>query len=504
MFSAATKTDSVSGETFTEAVFTTVGNTNWTVPAGVTSISAVVIGGGGGGIASTSGGCGGGGGDLRTYNNLAVTPGETLTITVGSQGLAGGGPTAGGISRIRRGGTDLLVAAGGGAGTISGSGAKNGTSTTIGGSVAGGDGGTSPNTTTSATSGGGGAGGYTGAGGNGGASTGSGASSADGGGGGGGGGGSSDEAGNGGGGNVFGLGPAGSGGAGSSSNGFSATGGSYGDGLLGNSTAFNSFTNVPRGSPFGGAGGGADNSVESGNGGQGVIRVIWPGTTRQFPSTNAWMSEQITTVTNLQNTNNGSVVIPGSAQAGDLAILTRGGGTNNVQVTPAGWTLIDGYTGLTPINYVWYRILQAGDAGTSITVTPAITTNPFNELTIFRRTVAAGGPISSVSISSLSKIVNTSGIQTQTLNMPSGLSIAMACQAVTDLSFHQSFSYFTGGMAGVGNVEPSAVFPSSPATRLLMTRFRIYDKTPVASQVQATTQIVYGGTVSIAFAIGVN
>jgi hypothetical protein len=214
------------------------------------------------------------------------------------------------------------------------------------------------------------------------------------------------------------------------------------------------------------------------------------------------MSEQITTVLNVQSTSATSITIPAGAQAGDLAILTRVGFTNNTQVTPTGWTLIASYTGLTPINYVYYRILQTGDASTAVTLSPS-QTSPFNEMTIFRRAAGAGGAITSVTISDLTTIVNTSGIQTQTLNMPTGLSIAMACQAVTDANFHTSFSYFTGGMAGVGNVEPSGVFQSTVNPRSSLTRFRIYDQTPVAPQVLATTRIAYGGTVSHAFAIKV-
>lgn len=501
MFSAATKTDSVSGEPATEAVFTASGS--WVVPAGVTSVSAVVIGGGGGGIGNANGGCGGSGGDLRTFNNLAVTPGETLTITVGAGGTGGTAPTQGGISRIQRGGTTLLQASGGGAGTISGSGARNGTSTAIGGSVSGGDGGTSPNTTTALCSGGGAAGGYAGAGGNGGAGTNSGTAGAGGGGGGGGGGGSSDEAGNGAGVNVFGsplTNANGEGGAGSTVNGISGTAGSYGDGMLGSVSGQSSLISVPRGLPFGGAGGGADNTTESGNGGQGAVRIIWPGTTRTFSGVTSWMSQQLTTVINAQTTGALSISIPASAQAGDLAILTRTGFTAGAQTTPTGWTLVSGYSALTPINFVWYRILQAGDPGTAVSFSPSVTT-PFNEMTIFRR---ASGAITSVTVSDISQIVNTSGIQTQTLNIPTGLSIAFQCAAVTDNNFHSSFSYFTGGRAGTGNVEPSAMFRPVIQTRYSLTRFRIYDQPPSPAGVLATSRIAYGGTVSIAFMVKVN
>lgn len=65
-----------------ETVFTTPGTYNWTVPQDVTSISAVCISGGSGA------GCryGGKGGSLSYLNNIAVTPGETLSVVVGAGG----------------------------------------------------------------------------------------------------------------------------------------------------------------------------------------------------------------------------------------------------------------------------------------------------------------------------------------------------------------------------------------------------------------------------------
>lgn len=60
----------------------------WQVPAGITSISAVLIGGGAGGGAG--GGqtqrSGGGGGGLRYINGMVVVPGETLKIKAGLGG----------------------------------------------------------------------------------------------------------------------------------------------------------------------------------------------------------------------------------------------------------------------------------------------------------------------------------------------------------------------------------------------------------------------------------
>lgn len=74
----------------------TPGTYTFTVPAGVTYISAIMVGGGGGGgtggapigtigPASSAGG-GGGGGGLMWVNNLQVNPGDTFTVFVGSGG----------------------------------------------------------------------------------------------------------------------------------------------------------------------------------------------------------------------------------------------------------------------------------------------------------------------------------------------------------------------------------------------------------------------------------
>jgi len=89
---------------------------NWTCPAGVQKVLAVVIGGGGGGKGFTSGLLTvGDNGGLGGYGLgvLTVTPGTTYTVTVGSGG-AGGGPAANGTA----GGTSTFetISATGGAG----------------------------------------------------------------------------------------------------------------------------------------------------------------------------------------------------------------------------------------------------------------------------------------------------------------------------------------------------------------------------------------------------
>jgi len=280
-----------------QAIFVTSGTYSWTVPDAITSISVVCVGGGGGsgGSTATSGGQGGQGGQLAYLNNYTVTPGATISVTVGAGGA--GQPagtttrTLGGNSSISVSGTLVFGAKGAG----QGSGAL-GTPTI---QYQGGSGG-SPKTTSPYSGGGGaGAGGYAGAGGSGGSSGGVGA----GGSGGGGGGGApkqsastGSKAGGGGGVGLYGEGYSGSGGnssllaeggtAGSAdfadvppleyapTNGNSGYGGGDGLGSKG-------------GWPGGGGGGAAYVSSNQPGiaGGMGGVRIIWPGNARQFPST---------------------------------------------------------------------------------------------------------------------------------------------------------------------------------------------------------------------------
>ena len=261
-----------------QQAYITAGTYSYVVPADVTSISVVTVGGGNGGAGLF--GIGGPGGALAYVNNIATTPGETLTVIVGigSGGSSGACGSPGGPSRLQRGGTDLVAAGGGTRATNTGGAVIVGT----GGS--GGIGGTGPG-------GGGGAGGYSGTGGNGGASGGAGTSGAGGAGGGGGGGlapgGTATTCGGAGGGGVgiLGLGSNGAGGA----RGVGGSGGSGGT----NGTA-NSGRSGGAAGLYGAGGGGGGRSCActcgqpglGASGGVGAVRIIWPGTTRSFPSTN--------------------------------------------------------------------------------------------------------------------------------------------------------------------------------------------------------------------------
>jgi len=150
-------------------VFTSSGT--FTVPTGITKVKATVVGGGGGGSTDGSGG-GGGGAAIEIVSGL--TPGNTVTTTVGAAGTAGTGGNGG------TGGTSSFGAfcsATGGAGGVAGNsngglgglgsggdlnirGGGGGTRTFLGCNAVGGFGGSSilggggPSGETSATAGG--------------------------------------------------------------------------------------------------------------------------------------------------------------------------------------------------------------------------------------------------------------------------------------------------------------------------------------------------------------
>jgi hypothetical protein len=92
--------------------FVEPGSTTWTVPPDVTEVEVVVVGGGAGG--GVLGGGGGGGGVIHEPE-FPVTPGDTISITVGS-----GGPGQSTPIDNRQGGNSVfgsLTALGGGAGS---------------------------------------------------------------------------------------------------------------------------------------------------------------------------------------------------------------------------------------------------------------------------------------------------------------------------------------------------------------------------------------------------
>jgi hypothetical protein len=279
--SSITVTSSGTAPTTTASIITTIGGSSgsaayliadttytWIVPTGVTSISAVTVGGGAGGYAGYPGGAGagGGGGGLAYLNNFATTAGTSFTVYVGQGGSGAppnGSPGTADPSYIQSSGVNRCRASG--ANTSSGGGFVAGTAGSTGG---GGNGG------------GGGAAGYAGTGGIGGSIN------------------VAGTAGNGGG---------GGGGGGGNTSGGNATGGYKGGGVgLGgqgsNGTAgtINSSGNAGSSgssSTFGGGGNGGGSyyvvcccgywDIAAGSPGtRGGVRIVWPGSTRTFPSTN--------------------------------------------------------------------------------------------------------------------------------------------------------------------------------------------------------------------------
>lgn len=100
---------------------TLTGSTRWTVPAGCNYVTAFLVGGGGGlswpyipagrkNIAISGGAAGG----YTKTQRFSVTPGETLTITVGAGGTGNGGTSA----IYHQNGSLAVSAAGGGSGNV--------------------------------------------------------------------------------------------------------------------------------------------------------------------------------------------------------------------------------------------------------------------------------------------------------------------------------------------------------------------------------------------------
>jgi len=246
-----------------ESVYVVPGSHSWTCPVGVTSVSVVCIGGGGGGAIN----CAGGGG-LGYKNNYSVTPGSSYTVVVGGRGLGGtigrGDGQDGGDSYFVN--TSTVVGRGG-----TGSDQSTTSDNPAGGTYTGDGGG---NGGAGDIYGGGGAGGYAGNGGTGADGTGGSGS-------GGAGGGGTGAIGAGGGVDFLGQGSNGAGGSSGSEQGKGGSGGEDGQPPPVNYSG-------ATGGVFGGGGARVDSgstNYSGGSGGPGVVRIIWPGDTRTFPST---------------------------------------------------------------------------------------------------------------------------------------------------------------------------------------------------------------------------
>jgi hypothetical protein len=107
------------------ALFTVVGNSQWTAPPGVRTVNVIIIGGGGGG--GNQAGGGGGAGQYRVLTTNVI-PGGIYSLSVGGGGANGGGGTVSGFNGNNSGGGNTGL---------------NGSSTGHGGTHSGGTGGSS-------------------------------------------------------------------------------------------------------------------------------------------------------------------------------------------------------------------------------------------------------------------------------------------------------------------------------------------------------------------------
>lgn len=323
------------------ASFTAPGTYTWVCPAGVTSVSVVCIGGGG------SGPYGGPAGGLGYKNNISVTPGQSYTVVVG----AGVARNTNGIFSSTSAGDSYFISDT----IVKGGGAKYlGGSSFAGGTYTGDGGGNGGNVWTSASGfgSGAGAGGYSGNGGQGVGSTPAKGGNAGAGGGGGSGGigvtSTSFYMGAGGGGTgIYGSGSSGAAGPAGTISSVPASGGGGGSG---GETGASVDGNYSDGGKYGGGGGsgGGSGAGFNGAGGGGAVRIIWPGTTRQFPSTN---------VTNAPNTTPAGLVwIKGRSVATAHALYDTARGTTKDLVTSSTAAQTTQTTGLTSFNSDGFNI----------------------------------------------------------------------------------------------------------------------------------------------------
>ena len=92
-------TNGTNGVSYIVNKITQTGSCTWTVPTGVTSADVLVVGGGGGaagayGVGFDDGGGGGGGGGAFQAPAYPLTPGNSISVTVGAGGGGGSSSTA--------------------------------------------------------------------------------------------------------------------------------------------------------------------------------------------------------------------------------------------------------------------------------------------------------------------------------------------------------------------------------------------------------------------------
>jgi hypothetical protein len=121
-------------------------NGGWTVPAGVTSVDALVVGGGGGGAGNTSAtyvSAGGGGGGGGAYLATALAVSDTVSVTVGTGGYGGFSSSVSTGTYAGQGSTSVFgsISGGGGGGAGNDSNASETRQNGLAGTAGGGGGG---------------------------------------------------------------------------------------------------------------------------------------------------------------------------------------------------------------------------------------------------------------------------------------------------------------------------------------------------------------------------
>jgi hypothetical protein len=285
-------------------LYETLGAHTFTVPDGVEYVHVVCIGGGGGGSLDHDG-TGGAGGGLGWKNNIAVTSGQNISLSVG-----GGGDresdTGGNASDTAFFGASGDISWFLNTGTVYGNGGSGGyyggySVLSQGGNYVGDGGGRGGGWNDSYASGGGGAGGYSGNGGQGSGSSGNNGVAGTGGAGGGGARIDNFSTGAGGGVGVYGEGSSGAGGQGGipSTNVNVTTvanmcGKPGSGGTACELISLGGYSPRPRGGHYGGGGaaGFGSSGYKATRGGHGAVRIIW-GEGRAFPSTNVDLASSI-------------------------------------------------------------------------------------------------------------------------------------------------------------------------------------------------------------------
>lgn len=323
-------------------VVTTTGT--WVCPTGVTSVTVDCWGGGGGSTGGSFGGSGRGGAGGGAYSqkvNIAVTPGNSYTVTVGVGGTGGsvgsGAGTDGGDSWFSTTGT-VLAKGGGTTGTGGASGSGVGNT-----KFSGGDGGACADNTGAFGGGGGGGGGTTGNGGNGTASS--------------------------------GVSTNGVGGTGTS-----VGGGRGGDGGSGSGVAIR-----------GGGGGGADGGAGAPNGARGEVQITYIGIGFDASSNSGYQAAQSSYSWSHTCTGNNRYLLVGISML-SLAQTVSGITYNSVALTFLGakssitgaarvelWGLVAPSTGSNTIAVTLTgSIASAGNASSYADVNQSLSTEAFN------------------------------------------------------------------------------------------------------------------------------